>query len=123
MSARIVPMIHVPNVAATADWYVSIGFAIEGVNRECEDGDIDWALLRLGESEIMLSAGGRASSDPRRECDLYIHVDDVDGLRAHLDGKAEVVEDLHDTFYGRREFIIRDYNRFWITFGQPALAK
>jgi hypothetical protein len=29
------------------------------------------------------------------------------------------VEGLHDTFYGMREFIIRDLNRFWITFGSP----
>jgi len=31
------------------------------------------------------------------------------------------VEGLHDTFYGMREFIIRDLNRFWITFGQPSV--
>jgi hypothetical protein len=64
-------------------------------------------------------SGGRASSDPRREFDLYIHVDDVNGLRLHLDGKAEFVEDLHVTFYGMSEFIIRDCNGFWITFAQP----
>jgi uncharacterized glyoxalase superfamily protein PhnB len=119
MPERIVPMIHVPDVAATADWYASIGFEIRGTNHECENGEIDWALLRLGESDIMLSAGGHASSEPRREFDLYTHVDDVDGLRSRLDGKAEIVEDLHDTFYGMREFIIRDCNGFWITFGRP----
>jgi hypothetical protein len=43
----------------------------------------------------------------------------VDALRARLGDRVEVVEDLHDTFYGMREFIIRDVNRFWITFGQP----
>jgi hypothetical protein len=26
---------------------------------------------------------------------------------------------LHDAFYGMREFIIRDLNRFWMTFGEP----
>jgi len=57
--ARIVPMIHVPDVNATAQWYASIGFEIRNVNRECDDGPIDWALLRLGQSEIMLSLGGR----------------------------------------------------------------
>jgi len=119
MPERIMPMIHVPNVAATADWYASIGFEILSTNRECESSKIDWVLLRLGQSDIMLSAGGRASSDPRREFDLYTHVDDVNGLRLRLDGKAEIVEDLHDTFYGMREFIIRDCNGFWITFGQP----
>jgi uncharacterized glyoxalase superfamily protein PhnB len=122
MPERIVPMIHVPDVNATAQWYASIGFEIRNVNRECDNGEIDWALLRLGQSEIMLSLGGRSSSAPRREFDLYTHVDDVDDFRHRLDGKAEIVEDLHDTFYGMREFIIRDCNGFWITFGQPAVT-
>jgi uncharacterized glyoxalase superfamily protein PhnB len=113
-------MIHVPDVNATAQWYASIGFEIRNVNRECDDGEIDWALLRLGQSEIMLSLGGQPSSARRREFDLYTHVEDVDGLRRSLDRKVEIVEDLHDTFYGMREFIIRDCNGFWITFGQPA---
>ena len=62
MAERIVPMIHVSDVNATAQWYASIGFEIRNFNRECEDGDIDWALLRLGQSEIMLSLGGRPSA-------------------------------------------------------------
>jgi hypothetical protein len=36
---------------------------------------------------------------------------------------VQVVKGPHDTFYGMREFTIRDYNRFWITFGQPVQAK
>ncbi len=119
MPQRIVPMIHVPDVNATAQWYASIGFEIRNINRECDDGEIDWALLCLGQSEIMLNIGGRPSSSSRRDFDLYTYVDDVDGLRRELDGKAEIIEDPHDTFYGMREFIIRDCNRFWITFGQP----
>ena len=120
MAEMIVPMIHVPDVAATADWYASIGFIIENTFKECDDGEVNWALLRLGESTIMLNAGGKPSDAPRREFDLYIYADDVDSLRKHLEGKAEIVEDLHDTFYGMREFIIRDYNGFWITFGERA---
>ncbi len=52
MSKNVVPMIHVPDVRATVDWYQSIGF--HTVN----------------------------------------------------------------TFYGMREVILRDLNRFWITFAQ-----
>jgi hypothetical protein len=43
----------------------------------------------------------------------------VDQLYQRLKGQVEVVEAPHDTFYGMREIIIRDINRFWITFGQP----
>ncbi len=35
----------------------------------------------------------------------------------------KVVEGLYDAFYGMREFIIRDINGFWITFGQPIQSK
>jgi hypothetical protein len=66
MPERIVPMIHVPNVSATAEWYASIGFEIRNVNRECDGGEINWALLRLRQSDIMLNAGGRPCSAPRR---------------------------------------------------------
>jgi uncharacterized glyoxalase superfamily protein PhnB len=122
MPERIVPMIHVADVNATAQWYASIGFEIRGVNRECDDGEIDWASLWLGSGQIMLTAGGDATAAPRREVDLYTYVDDVDDVRRRIDGKADIVEDLHDTFYGMREFIIRDCNGFWITFGQPAVT-
>jgi len=119
MTERIVPMIHVPHVASTAQWYASIGFTIRDIARESDEGEEIWALLRLGESTIMLSAGGNPSDAPRREFDLYIYVDDIDATRQRLDGKIDIVEDLHETFYGMREFIIRDCNGFWITFGQP----
>ena len=110
-------MIHVPDVKATADWYNSIGFKIIDLGQE--DGEAVWGLLSLGDGRIMLQAGGKPSSAHRREVDLYIHTENVDQTYERLKDRAEVVEDPHDTFYGMREFIIRDYNRFWITFGQP----
>ena len=120
MPERIVPMIHVPNVGATAEWYASIGFEICNVNRKDEGNEVDWALLRLGQSELMLNAGGLPSSASRREFDLYTHVDDLHAVRKRVCGKAEIIEDLHSTLYGMREFVIRDCNGFWITFGQAA---
>jgi uncharacterized glyoxalase superfamily protein PhnB len=118
MNERIVPMIHVPDVAETARWYESIGFTVLNTFRECDEGEMNWALLRLGESTIMLSSGGKSSDAPRREFDLYIHVQEIEAKRESLEGKAGIIEDLHETFYGMREFIIRDCNGFWITFGQ-----
>lgn len=50
-----------------------------------------------------------------------IHVPDVRAMVAWYESigftALDVVEP-HDTFYGMREFIIRDCNGFWITFGQ-----
>ena len=66
----------------------------------------------------MFNSGGQPSAQRRREVDLYLYVDNVDDLYNRLKDGVEVVEGPHDTFYGMREFIIRDLNRFWITFGQ-----
>ena len=110
-------MIHVPDVRATADWYVSIGF--RAIRHHEEGGELSWALLSFGNSELMLNEGGKPSTDHRREVDLYIHTDNIDQLYRRFKDRVEVVEVPHNTVYGMRELIIRDINRFWITFGQP----
>jgi uncharacterized glyoxalase superfamily protein PhnB len=117
MTQRVTPMLHVPDVRATIDWYTSIGFTLARVNDE--DGEINWASLTREGSEIMLSLGGASSTAHRREVDLYILTDDIGAVRRALREPVDIVEDIHDTFYGMRELIIRDNNRFWITFGQP----
>jgi uncharacterized glyoxalase superfamily protein PhnB len=117
MSQTVVPMIHVPDVRATVDWYTSIGFTL--VRQNEEDGERNWAKLTFGNSEVMFQAGGKSSSDHRREVDLCITVDNVDDVHRRFKDRVQVVVDLYDAFYGMREFIIRDFNGFWITFGQP----
>jgi len=117
MSQTVVPMIHVPDVRATLDWYTSIGFKL--VRQNEEDGEINWAKLTLGNSEVMFQSGGKPSTEHRREVDLYITTENVDQLYRRLKDRVQVVVDLYDAFYGMREFTIRDVNRFWITFGQP----
>jgi uncharacterized glyoxalase superfamily protein PhnB len=110
-------MIHVPDVSATIDWYTGIGFKL--VRQNEEDGEINWVKLSFADSEVMFDSSGKPSTDHRREVDLYVLTDDVDDLYKRLKDRVQVVEDLYDAFYGMREFIIRDINGFWVTFGQP----
>jgi len=117
MSQTVVPMIHVPDVRITIDWYTSIGFTL--VRQNEGDGEINWAKLSFENSELMLNSGGKPSAEHRREIDLYITTDNVDDFYRRLKDRVQIVETPHDTFYGMREFIVRDLNRFWITFGQP----
>ena len=79
-----------------------------------------WASLTYGESEIMLNCGGKAS-DARAAGIRPLHqrLTDVDGLYERLKDRVQVIEDPHDTFYRMREWILRDCNGFWITFGEP----
>ncbi len=117
MAAKVVPMIHVPDVRATVDWYQAIGFIVTDTYDDGGEG-LSFAILSFGSSEIMFNQGGQRSTHRRREVDLYVYSDNVADLHERLKDRVEVVEGLHDTSYGAREFIIRDLNRFWMTFAQ-----
>ncbi len=111
------PMIHVPDVRLTTQWYEAIGFTVLETYGDGGEG-LSFAILSAGNTRLMLNQGGRPSTAERREVDLYVDAADVDQLFSTLRHRAEVVEEVHDTDYGMREFIIRDPNGFWITFGQ-----
>ena len=84
-----------------------------------DGGDgLSFAILSFGSSEVMFNSGGQPSTRNRREVDLYVESEKVDHLYERFKDRVEVIEGPHDKFYGMREFIIRDLNRFWITFGQ-----
>jgi uncharacterized glyoxalase superfamily protein PhnB len=120
VAEKVLPMIHVPDVRATVDWYQNIGFKV--IDTYGNEGEgLSFAMLSFGSSEVMFSEGGQPSTRNRREVDLYVYSDDVDDLYGRLKEQVEVVKSPHDTFYGMREFIVRDLNRFWITFGQPSI--
>jgi uncharacterized glyoxalase superfamily protein PhnB len=120
VAEKVLPMIHVPDVRATVDWYQNIGFKV--IDTYGNEGEgLSFAMLSFGSSEVMFSEGGQPSTRDRREVDLYVYSDDVDDLYGRLKEQVEVVQSPHDTFYGMREFIVRDLNRFWITFGQPSI--
>jgi uncharacterized glyoxalase superfamily protein PhnB len=120
MPGRVTPMIHVPSVVETVEWYLAIGFALTGSAEEA--GELVWAEMGFGDGRVMFSAGGAASRAARREVDLYVHVEGVDDLSRGLPPGVRIVEGVHDTFYGMRELIVRDLNGFWITFGEPQRA-
>ena len=119
MRERVTPMIHVPDVRTTVDWYQDIGFTVNETYGN-DSGGLSFAVTSFGAAQVMFNQGGQPSTARRREVDLYVYADDVDALHDRVKDRVEVVEGLRDTFYGMREFTIRDVNRFWITFGQES---
>ena len=118
MSKTLVPMIHVPDVRATVEWYQSIGFdTLNTYDNGTPDG-LSFAIMSFGDGQVMFNQGGQTSDKRRREVDLYVYTDDVDQIYERLKDRVDIIETPHDTFYGMREVILRDVNRFWITFAQ-----
>ena len=130
---KIIPMISVPDVAGTLDWYVSIGFTELG--RVADEGVVNWGIVGYGGAEIMFSMHGQTGRQP---VSLWFYTDQVDALyklfkarqleaaRAALDGTpldspvAEITQDIYNPFYGGREFGIRDLNGYELFFRKGA---
>jgi hypothetical protein len=111
-------MIHVPDVRATVSWYEGIGFAVKATYADETGDNLSFAIMSFGDTEVMFNTDGAASDARRREVDLYVYTDNVDELYETLKDRVDVIETPHDQWYGMRELIIRDLNRFWITFGE-----
>jgi ankyrin repeat protein len=128
-----VPMIHVPDVAATLAWYVSIGFKETG--RVADDGVVNWGEVVFGNAEVMLNMHGKRG---KQDVSLWFYTTQIDQLyqllkarqlevaQAALAGEPgehqgiEFIEDIYDPPYGGREFGIRDLNGYNLFFLQPA---
>ncbi len=122
MKRKVTPMIHVPDVKQTVDWYLGLGFEVVNLFDD-GSGDLSFAILSFGDTQVMFNEGGHPSNEERREVDLYAHTNGVDRLYDELKHRVDVVEGPHDTFYGMREIIIRDLNGFWITFGEESAVE
>jgi ankyrin repeat protein len=126
-----VPMIMVPDVAHTLDWYVSIGF--EELNRVADDGQVNFGMVSFGKAELMLNMHGKPGP---HDASLWFYTDQVDNLyqllksrqlqiaQAALAGEPgthegiEFEQDIEDMFYGARQFGIRDINGYVLYFIQ-----
>jgi catechol 2,3-dioxygenase-like lactoylglutathione lyase family enzyme len=130
---KVEPMIRVPNVRQTVEWYRAIGFELEGAHEI--DTDAAWAGMSLGGAYIMFVPRGTQTTE--REVNLWFMTDRIDDLyeamkqrqleraTAVLAGatpeipEARFTGDIHDTFYGQREFSILDLNGYELNFAQP----
>jgi ankyrin repeat protein len=121
-----VPMVSVPNVEATLEWYKSIGFT-ELARFGDDDEGLNFGMVSFGGAEVMFVPGGRSE---KHEVGLWFYTDQVDRLyqimkskqieAARAGGQSIVFqEDIYDPFYGGRQFSIQDLNGFDVLFLQP----
>ncbi len=81
----LTPMLRVPDVGRALAWYVSLGFTETG--RYEESGVFYWAMLELGNADIMLNLGSLEAEPP---VTLWFRVDRPSGIYEAL--KARQLE-------------------------------
>ena len=87
-------------------------------------GPLGFAIIKRNEVELMLQSQTSVAEElpefSKRPLGgtvtLYIEVADVSGLYQSMKGRATILKDLHTTFYGAKEFCIRDNSGYVLTF-------
>lgn len=93
-----------------------------------EEQPLDWAIMNCGDVEIMFQSREYlkkhlpqfSQSAPCGQAVFYIEMEDLNDFYTILKGKVEVVKDIAVTFYGMREFYVRDCNGYIIGFAEKA---
>jgi lactoylglutathione lyase len=134
MYKKITANVIVSNVNEILDFYEKIlGFSLvmavpEGSQQIVTVRDaitpLGFAIIKRDDVELMLQSRkslakelpALAASPVGASFTLYIQVDDIEALYKGIKDKAAIVEDLHTTFYGTREFCIRDNDGRILTF-------
>lgn len=109
--SRIVPMQPVKNMPASVAFYEKLGFVVE--SRSDEWG---WAMLRCGDSGLMLDQSINLHAAIPRISVLYLYPENITDFHRRAKANGLPVPDLEVTFYGMTEFRIEDPdgNRLWI---------
>ena len=108
----VLPHLTYRDVDAASAWLSGV-FGFSEHYRYGPPGDPSGAQMYLGEAWIMLDAAGASQKTPAElgygTQSLTVFVPDVD---AHYDraksGGATIVEDVHETIYGERQYGARD---------------
>ena len=121
----VLPHITYANVARAMAWLSrTFGFA-EHYRYGDEDGQPSGAQMHLGDAWIMLNSAQTGAATPAQlgygTQSLTVFVNDVDAhfQRAKSAG-ARIVEDLHKTVYGERQYGVEDLDGHHWLFSQHA---
>ncbi|MTI41188.1 VOC family protein [Fulvivirga lutimaris] len=124
---KLTPNLMVEDVQQTINYYHGV-LAFEKIDTVPENGeDLVWARMKKGEVEIMFQEEDSLKSDIpeiRHEkigggTTLFIQMTGIQEYYDYLYSSADVVVQMKETFYGMKEFTIRDINGYYLTFAEP----
>lgn len=126
MLKTLTPNVMVEDVKATIDFYRQV-LGFEPISEVPPNADVlDWAMIKRDDVALMLQARASLAGELPALKDVpiggsmtfYIQMEGVEALYNEIKGKVEIVRDMHTTFYGAREFAIRDNNGYILAFAQ-----
>jgi uncharacterized glyoxalase superfamily protein PhnB len=125
MLNKLTPNLMVEDVARTLAFYADV-LGFETVMTLPETAPYDFAIARRDHVELMFQSRQSLSENVPALAGapigasqtFYIEVTGLRELYESLQGKVEIVVDLHTTFYGTQEFYLRDFNGYILSFSE-----
>ncbi len=124
---RLTPNLMVEDISQTINYYHGV-LAFDTVDTVPESGDeLVWARMKKGDVEIMFQEEDNLKNELpeiRHEkigggTTLFIQMSGIQEYYDYLYSSADIVVQLKETFYGMKEFTIRDINGYYLTFAEP----
>jgi len=116
----------VADVNATVKWYQD-NFNFKLANQTGSlDESLEWAVVKADDVQMFFQKEESLVKElpvlKGREIGasltLYIKVQDVQSLYDSVKEKVEIVRDMRETFYGAKEFAVKDLNGYILVFSE-----
>lgn len=126
MFKSLTPNIIVTDVNATVKWYEeNLNFKFANQD-DTLDKPLEWAMVQAGEVTLFFQQKESLVKEIPALIDqsigasmtLYIKVENVQELFDSIKGKVEIVLEMKETFYGAKEFGIKDLNGYILVFSE-----
>ena len=126
-AASVTPLLQVFDTRRSVAFYRDLlGFTV--IDKYEPDGNLYWAMLKLGGATIMLNARCEATDQPAQadpklrpghaDTTLFFMCDDVDAACAHVRANGIDANEPVNTHYGMRQLDITDPDGFGLCFQQ-----
>ena len=116
----------VSDVNATVKWYQD-NFKFKLANQEDSlEKPLEWAVVKSGDIQIYFQKVESLvkempvlkGKEIGATLTLYIKLDDIQSLYNSVKDKVEIGRDMRETFYGAKEFAVKDLNGYILVFSE-----
>ena len=122
----LTPNLMVEDVNQTVAYYHSV-LGFEKISSVPEEGELVWAKMAKDGVELMFQEEENLKKDlpemsnetPGGGFNLFIKMHGIKALYDKIYEKADIVDEMRETFYGMREFTIKDVKGYYLTFAEP----